>query len=84
MLLAVDDAHWADEPSLRFFGFLLPRLDDLPVVVALAARPAEPGTASDLLAQLVVGAAGRVVSASGAQRRGRRRSCEGVAVRGVG
>ena len=40
-LLAVDDAQWSDSPSLRFFRFLVPRLDDLPVVLAVAARPAE-------------------------------------------
>ncbi|MEA2423155.1 MAG: hypothetical protein QOF55_2254, partial [Thermoleophilaceae bacterium] len=39
--LAVDDVHWADSSSLRFLQFLLPRLDELPVLVALASRPAE-------------------------------------------
>ena len=41
--LAIDDVHWADASSLRFLQFLLPRLDELPVLVALAARPPEPG-----------------------------------------
>lgn len=41
-LLAIDDVHWADLSSLRFLQFLLPRLDELPILVALAARPAEP------------------------------------------
>jgi hypothetical protein len=41
-LLAVDDVHWADAGSLRFLRFLLPRLAELPVLVALAARPPEP------------------------------------------
>ena len=49
-LLAVDDLHWADGPSLRFLRFLLPRLEELPVLLALAARPAEPGTEAELLA----------------------------------
>ena len=51
-LLAVDDVHWADKASLRFFRFLAPRLEDLPVLLALAARPSEPGADSELLDQL--------------------------------
>jgi hypothetical protein len=31
VLLAVDDCHWADEPSLRFLAYLAARLDGLPV-----------------------------------------------------
>ena len=58
-LLAVDDAHWSDSPSLRFFRFLVPRLEDLPVLLALAARPAEgegdllPGLVADPAASLI-------------------------------
>lgn len=47
--LVVDDAHWADAPSLRFLGHLLRRLDGLPVGVVLALRPDEPGTPTSLL-----------------------------------
>jgi hypothetical protein len=44
MALVVDDAHWADAASLRFLALLLPRLEELPAAVLLAARPAEgPG-----------------------------------------
>ena len=42
ILLAVDDAHWADGLSLEFLGFLARRAADLPAAVMLAARPAEP------------------------------------------
>ena len=38
LLLAVDDAQWADEPSLRFLLHLAHRLAGLPVVVALTVR----------------------------------------------
>ncbi len=38
LVLAVDDAQWADEPSLRFLLHLANRLGGLPVVVALTAR----------------------------------------------
>jgi DNA-binding CsgD family transcriptional regulator len=42
LLLAIDDAHWADSGSLDYAGFLLPRLDELPVLVIVTARPDEP------------------------------------------
>ena len=48
LLLAVDDAQWADDASVRFLGVLARRLDGLPVVVLLAQRPAP-----ELLAELV-------------------------------
>ena len=41
--LVIDDLHWADAGSLRFLQFLVPRLEELPVLVALATRPSEPG-----------------------------------------
>jgi DNA-binding CsgD family transcriptional regulator len=43
LLIEVDDAHWADPPSLGFLHYLARRLEDLPVLVALAARPGVPG-----------------------------------------
>ncbi|HXE45156.1 MAG TPA: AAA family ATPase [Conexibacter sp.] len=52
LLFAVDDLHWADDPSLDFFGFLLPRLEELPVLLAVACRPKEPGAPRGVL-QLV-------------------------------
>ena len=39
LLLAFDDLHWADEPSLRFAAYLVRRVDALPVALALATRP---------------------------------------------
>jgi DNA-binding CsgD family transcriptional regulator/tetratricopeptide (TPR) repeat protein len=42
LLLAVDDIHWADAGSLDYLGFLLPRLEELPVALVLASRPDEP------------------------------------------
>ncbi|GAA1287954.1 AAA family ATPase [Saccharothrix xinjiangensis] len=41
LLLAVDDAHWLDEESLRWLEFLGDRLAGLPVVLLLAHRPHE-------------------------------------------
>ena len=44
LLLVVDDAHWADVPSLRFMHYLARRLDGLRTVLLVAARPTERGT----------------------------------------
>ncbi|HTT94351.1 MAG TPA: AAA family ATPase, partial [Solirubrobacterales bacterium] len=49
VVLAIDDAHWSDSSSLRFVRYLGKRLAGLPVLVALAARPHEPGVQADLL-----------------------------------
>ena len=48
LLVCVDDAQWADEPSLSFLGFLARRLEDLPVALVLGTRPA-PSRTSDVL-----------------------------------
>src|SRR4051812_27126481 len=42
LLLAIDDAHWADAGFLDYLGFLLPRLEELPVLVATTVRTDEP------------------------------------------
>ncbi|MDA0171814.1 AAA family ATPase [Solirubrobacter taibaiensis] len=39
LLVCVDDAQWADEPSLSFLGFLARRLEALPVALVLGTRP---------------------------------------------
>ena len=49
LLVIVDDAHWADAPSLRFLDALARRVEDLPVLLAIAARPAEPAAEQALL-----------------------------------
>ncbi|MBB4664035.1 ATP-binding protein [Conexibacter arvalis] len=43
LVLVVDDAHWADGPSLRWLHYLAGRVEDQPLLVLVAARPAEPG-----------------------------------------
>ncbi len=42
VLLVVDDAHWADAPSLRALAYLAARIAELPVALAVASRPAAP------------------------------------------
>ena len=53
VLVVVDDAHWADEPSLRFLEYLSGRLDGLRLGLVVAARPSEPHADPALLARLV-------------------------------
>jgi DNA-binding CsgD family transcriptional regulator len=44
VLVCVDDAHWADVPSLRWLAYLARRVDGVPAAVVIAARPAEADT----------------------------------------
>ena len=39
LMLLVDDAHWADEPSLLWLASLTRRVEDMNVLVVVAARP---------------------------------------------
>jgi DNA-binding CsgD family transcriptional regulator len=52
-LLAIDDLHWADSPSLRWLVYLARRLEGLPLLVAVAMRPPEQGRDPELLTELV-------------------------------
>ena len=42
LLIAVDDAHWADEASLRWLAYLARRLDGLAAGMLVALRPGDP------------------------------------------
>ena len=53
LLLAVDDLHWCDLPSLRWLAYLLPRMEGLDVLVVVGLRPGEPGADPGLLGQIV-------------------------------
>jgi DNA-binding CsgD family transcriptional regulator len=50
--LVVDDAHWADAPSLRFLDYLARRLREVPIGLLVATRPNEPDSDQQLLARL--------------------------------
>ena len=53
LLLAVDDLHWCDLPSLRWLAYLLPRMEGLGLLVVVGLRPAEPGEDPGLIGQIV-------------------------------
>jgi len=48
-VLAVDDLHWSDDPSLRWLNYLARRLEGLSILVLLASRPLSTETGSDAL-----------------------------------
>jgi class 3 adenylate cyclase/DNA-binding CsgD family transcriptional regulator/RecA/RadA recombinase len=49
VLIAIDDLHWCDSSSLRWLSYLLPRMEDLPLLVVVGLRPSEPGADLKLL-----------------------------------
>ena len=53
VLVAVDDLHWADEASLRWIAYLAPRIDGLPLLLAVATRPPEQSPEPGFLAQIL-------------------------------
>jgi DNA-binding CsgD family transcriptional regulator len=50
LLLAVDDAQWADTASLRFLAYLSRRIAALPIALLIGTRPAESTECDDVLA----------------------------------
>jgi DNA-binding CsgD family transcriptional regulator len=53
-LLAIDDLHWADTPSLRWLLYLTRRLEGIPMLVAATARAPEAESRDPMLvAQLI-------------------------------
>ncbi len=61
LCVVVDDAHWADAPSLRYLAFLLTRLQELNVALLVASRPREAGTDAELLATVTTDSSATVV-----------------------
>jgi DNA-binding NarL/FixJ family response regulator len=52
LLLAIDDLHWCDRPSLRFLAYLARRLDGVAALVAATLRSGEPGNDPVLLGEI--------------------------------
>jgi DNA-binding CsgD family transcriptional regulator/tetratricopeptide (TPR) repeat protein len=61
LLMVVDDAHWADAPSLRYLAFLLTRLEELDAALVVATRPPEAGTDAEVLATLTTDPSAEVI-----------------------
>ncbi len=70
LLIAVDDAHWADQPSLRHLLYLARRLEGLPILLVIAERSGE--ASSPILEELRQAAETRIepqpLSLSGVRR----------------
>src|SRR5205823_10803474 len=64
-LLAIDDLHWCDAPTLRLLAYLSHRLEGLPLLVAVALRPPSQSDEAALLTELVTGPAAVVVRPGG-------------------
>ena len=63
-VLTVDDLHWADASSLRYLAHLVPRLEDLPLLVVASVRAgagSAPAADPPLLDQLLVAPETQVV-----------------------
>jgi DNA-binding CsgD family transcriptional regulator/tetratricopeptide (TPR) repeat protein len=52
LVMLVDDAQWADQPSLRFLAYLAQRIADLPIALVIAVREGELSSDRPALAAL--------------------------------
>lgn len=55
MVMIVDDLQWSDVSSLRYLAHLLPRIDELGVVLVTAVRTGESASDDRLVQQVVTG-----------------------------
>ncbi|MEV0640758.1 AAA family ATPase [Streptomyces sp. NPDC050619] len=62
LVLLIDDAHWADQETLRWLAAFTARLDDLSVLLVVARRPGEASGESARLLETVADAAGSPVT----------------------
>ncbi|WLW50762.1 ATP-binding protein [Streptomyces sp. YU58] len=58
LVLMIDDAHWADQETLRWLAAFAERLDDMSVLVVVARRPGEVTDESARLLDAVAATAG--------------------------
>jgi predicted negative regulator of RcsB-dependent stress response len=61
LLIGVDDVHWCDSASLRYFAYLVNRLEGLPVLVVMTVRTGEEHPDDVLLAELALDPAATVL-----------------------
>ncbi|WP_328352036.1 AAA family ATPase [Streptomyces sp. NBC_00445] len=62
LVLLIDDAHWADQETLRWLAAFAERLDDLSVLVVVARRPGEVAADSARYLDAIAAAAGAPVT----------------------
>jgi class 3 adenylate cyclase/DNA-binding CsgD family transcriptional regulator len=60
-LIAIDDLHWADSPSLRWVSHLQRRLEGLPLLVVVATRPPEQSVHEARVTEILTDPAAAVV-----------------------
>ncbi|MEU3282297.1 helix-turn-helix transcriptional regulator [Streptomyces antibioticus] len=53
LVLLVDDVQWCDRPSLRYLAYLLPRIENLGLLVVMTRRTGETGSDEPLLRRIV-------------------------------
>ncbi|MEO3809583.1 AAA family ATPase [Sphaerisporangium sp. B11E5] len=70
VFLQVDDLHWADESSLRFLAYLLPRVEGLPLLVAVGSRPVPTSEQTSLLDLILADGASQVLELGPLSRAG--------------
>jgi len=58
LVLLIDDAHWADQETLRWLAAFTERLDDLSVLVVMACRPGDDSGESARLLGAIAATAG--------------------------
>src|SRR5437763_13743072 len=63
-LIAIDDLHWTDGPSLRWLTYLSHRLEGLPLAVVAALRPPEQSQQVELLTEIVAEPAAMLIRPS--------------------
>ena len=73
LALVVDDAQWADRPSLAVLSYLARRVEDLPLLILVAPAPTSHA-ASDLLSVIGGARSATVLQPRPLSPRGRRRS----------
>jgi DNA-binding CsgD family transcriptional regulator len=61
LLIAVDDAHWADLSSLLFLHYLARRMAAMPVVVVVSSRRGQLGAEAELVRRIAADASGGVL-----------------------
>lgn len=62
IVMLVDDAHWADGPSLRFLAYLAERIGELPILLVVTARDGEQTADRRALAALQAAAEDAVLA----------------------